>query len=77
MPIVALLSLTDNWKKALDEHKIVGFLSTDMSKAFDSLYQPLMLAKLKANGVSDNSVKLIDSLFYRSLSQSQTKASSK
>ena len=77
MPIVALLSLTENWKKALDEHKIVGFLSTDMSKAFDSLYQPLMLAELKANGVSDNSVKLIDSLFYRSLSQIQTGASSK
>ena len=36
-----------------------------------------MLAKLKANGVSDDSVKLIDSLFYRSLSQSQTGASSK
>ena len=77
MPIGTLLSLTENWKKALDEHKIVGFLSTYMSKAFDSLYQPLMLARLKANGVSDNSVKLIDSLFYRSLPQIQTGASSK
>ena len=30
-----------------------------MSKAFDSLYQPLMLAKLKAYGVGDDSVKLL------------------
>ena len=34
-----------------------------MSKAFDSLYQPLMLAKLKAYGVSDDSVELPDSYF--------------
>ena len=34
-----------------------------MSKAFDSLYQPLMLAKLKAYGVSDDSAKLLDSYF--------------
>ena len=43
-----LLSLTESWKKALDEYRIVGVLTTDMSKAFDSLYQPLMLAKFKA-----------------------------
>ena len=56
----ALLSLTENWKKALDDRKIVGVLSTDMSKAFDSLYHPLILS---AYGVSDNSVKLLDSYF--------------
>ena len=33
-----------------------------MSKAFDFLYQPLMLAKLKAYGVGDNSVKLLYTL---------------
>ena len=32
----AHLSLIENWKKALDERKIVGVLSTVMSKAFDS-----------------------------------------
>ena len=34
----ALLSLTKNWKFALDEYNVVGVLSMDMSKAFDSLY---------------------------------------
>ena len=47
----ALLSLTENWKKALDEHIFVRVLSNDMSEAFDSLHQPLMLAKLKAYSV--------------------------
>ena len=59
----ALLSLTENWKMALDERKIVGVLSTDMSKAFDSLHHPLMLAKLKAYGVNDNSIRLLNSYF--------------
>ena len=34
-----------------------------MSKAFAFLYQPLMLAKFKAYGVGDNSVKLLYSYF--------------
>ena len=59
----ALLSLTENWKKALDEHKFVGVLSTDMSKAFDSLHHPLMLAKVKAYSVNDNSIRLLNSYF--------------
>ena len=52
----ALLSLTENWKLALDEHKVVGILSTDMSKAFDSLYHPVTLAKLRAYGVEESSL---------------------
>ncbi|PFX14021.1 putative 115 kDa protein [Stylophora pistillata] len=59
----ALLAMTENWKISLDEHKVVGVLSTDMSKAFDSLYYPLTLAKLKAYGIRGNSLKLLDSYF--------------
>ena len=59
----ALLSLTENWKFALDEHNIVGVLSTDMSKAFNSLYHPLTLAKLKAYGVEERSLRLMGSYF--------------
>ena len=53
----ALLALTENWKRTLDDHKV------DMSKAFDSLYHPLTLAKLRAYGVKENSRKLLDSYF--------------
>ena len=59
----ALLALTENWKLALDNRKVVGVLSTDMSKAFDSLYHPLIIAKLKAYGVEESSLDLIKSYF--------------
>ena len=59
----ALLSLTKNWKFALDEHNVVGVLSTDMSKAFNSLYHPLTLAKLKACVVEERSQRLMGSYF--------------
>ena len=39
----------------------MGVLSTDMSKAFDSLYHPL--AKLRANGVEESSLRLMSSYF--------------
>ena len=43
---------------ALDNHQVVGLLSTDMSKAFDSLYHPLLLAKLRSYGLGDSSLQL-------------------
>ena len=43
----ALIMMTEYWRKALDNGENIGLLQTDMSKAFDSLYHPLMLAKLK------------------------------
>ena len=52
-----------NWKFALDEHNVVVVVSTDMSKAFDSLYHPLTLAKLKAYGVEERSLRLMGSYF--------------
>ena len=43
--------------------KLVGVLSTDMSKAFDSLCSPLLIAKLKAYGFSDEALGLMRSYF--------------
>ena len=45
-----LVSLVEQWKLARDEHQYVAILSTDMSRAFDSLQPPLMLNKLRAYG---------------------------
>ena len=59
----ALIMLIENWRAALDKGELVGLLSTDMSKAFDSMYYPLMQAKLKAYGTGDNSLDLIRSYF--------------
>ena len=55
--------LIENWRAALDKGELVGLLSTVMSKAYDSVYYPLMQAKLKAYGTGDNSLDLIRSYF--------------
>ena len=39
----------------------MSLLSTDMSKAFDSLYPPLLLSKLKAYGFENSTVRLLES----------------
>ena len=39
-----LLRLTEDWKLAVDSEQFIGILSTDMSKAFDSLHPSLMIS---------------------------------
>ena len=56
----SLIGLVERWKRAVDNRNVVGVLSTDMSKAFDSLYPPLLINKLKAYGFSNNSLALMD-----------------
>ena len=58
-----LLRLTEEWKLAADSKQYVGVLSTDMSKAFDSLHPSLMINKLKAYGFSEESLRLMRSYF--------------
>ena len=48
-----LLRLTEDWKLAVDSEQFIGILSTDMSKAFDSLHPSLMINKLKAYDFSE------------------------
>jgi hypothetical protein len=58
-----LLGLVENWKKATDNKEVVCILSTDMSKAFDSLSHSLTLKKLEAFGFGHASMKLMRSFF--------------
>ena len=50
-------------KAALDKKEIIGILSTDMSKAFDSMHPPLLLKKLESYGFSRDALLLIRSYF--------------
>ena len=43
----ALLSLTEQWKKEIDDNKMIGLVSMDLSKAFDTLPHELIALKLK------------------------------
>ena len=58
-----LIRLTEDWKHAADKGHASVILSTDMSKAFDSLHPNLLPAKLKAYGLSDPALGLMRSYF--------------
>jgi len=56
-----LIHVTEDWKKAVDNKECVAVLSTDMSKAFDSLHHALMIKKLEAYRFSHVSLELMGS----------------
>ena len=58
-----LLRLIEDWKLAFDKGEITAILSTDMSKAFDSMVPSLLLKKLESYGLSKGSLRLIASYF--------------
>ena len=58
-----IIRLTEEWKLAMDNKQVVGILSTDMSKAFDSLHPALLINKLKAYGFSEQALCLMRSYF--------------
>ena len=55
-----LLYMLEKIKHALDNGLHAGMLLTDLSKAFDSLSHDLLIAKLKAYGFSDLTLKFIN-----------------
>ena len=55
-----IVTLTEDWKHAIDRKELVTILSTDMSKAFDSLCHNLVIKKLKAYGFTNQSLDLRD-----------------
>ena len=56
-----LINLVEDWRLARDRKQVVSILSTDMSKAFDSLHPPLLLNKLEAYGFQESAIQLLNS----------------
>ena len=56
-----LLRIIEDWKKALDDNKFITAILMDLSKAFDCLPHNLLMLKLEAYGLSENSLKLLKS----------------
>ena len=53
------LRLIENWRRCLDENKVVGVILTDLSEAFDCLSHELLIAKLNAYGFNENTIRLV------------------
>ena len=52
--IHVLIRLIENWKKHLDNKKIVGTVLIDLSKGSDCIPHDLLIAKLHAYGFNKN-----------------------
>ena len=55
----AILSLTEKWKKEFDNHKVVGLVTMDLSKTFDTLPHDFIVQKLKKYGADQKTTTLI------------------
>ena len=60
---VTLLTLVEEWKQAVDRKELVSILSSNMSKAFDSLCPALSIKKPEAYGFGNCSLNLTRSFF--------------
>ena len=54
-----LTVMVESWKKAIDKNKQAGAILTDLSKAFDCLNHKLLIAKLNAYGLNEDSLQFI------------------
>ena len=62
--------MIENWKKQLDNGAKVGVIFMDLSKAFDTISDSLLLAKLKAYGFSNQALSLLQSYLYNRIQRS-------
>ena len=58
-----LIKLVEDWKRSPHYQKVLGVLTTDLSKAVDSLHPPLLLARPSAYGFTDEDIGLLGSYF--------------
>ena len=54
----SLLRMTEEWRSMRDDGQLVRIVSMDLSKAFDVIQHPLLLAKFKAYGLDKDSCAL-------------------
>ena len=55
-----LLLLTEKWKQALDEGKVVGVVFIDLRKAFDAINHKILSKKLQGVGICGNLYMIIE-----------------
>ena len=55
-----LVSTVDDWRKALDDDKLVGSIMVDLSKDFDTVSHPILHRKLARYGSKGGELKWFD-----------------
>ena len=70
---LTLLRLVEDWKSVVERKELVYILTTDMSKAFDSLFHSLIVEKLEDYGFGQNSFNLLRSYFDNRLNRTKNK----
>ena len=55
----SLAVMLEKWKRAINKGECVSVLFMEISKAFDTINQDLMIAKLKAYGFSREALRFI------------------
>ena len=60
-----LMRLIENWKRALDENFQIGTVLIDLSKAFDCIPHDLLIAKLYAYGLNEETITFFYSYLKR------------
>ena len=58
--------MTDDWRKSFDNGEDVAVIAIDLSQGFDSICHNLLLAKLRAYGLSDSAMELNGVIFTES-----------
>ena len=56
-----LIYLTETWKTAIDNRKVVGVVFIDFQKAFDTVSHNILIYKLQAMGLSGDVLKWLTS----------------
>ena len=69
-----LFRLVQKWQKELDSGGFIGTILMDLSIAYDCLPHDLLIAKLEAHGLDNDSLNLL--LYYRSFRKQRTKVGS-
>ena len=67
--------MLEKWKRALDRGNFVDPIFMDLSKAFDTLYHDLLIAKPEAYELSTNSIRYIRSYSNQRLQRTAVKNS--